>query len=295
MWTKHQPIGTLHLVPFERIHRAGPPPKQLARLSRWLFHRLHSQRCMEANIFCRWNATFHDSVLDTTCQLLAYLLLLLLTKPLTLAWTSKHMSAAMDQQDFSIPEDDLDRMRPLLWTSVICSAFSNINILLLPSVPRRARMGVGMIVVLLTFSASVAHLRSFWRSSVDRRMVEHDRSFSNQIMRLLATKAYERDEDNYFGKNRMSQHEVEMGQLKSLRTRVKNNRERHRTGIKLWRYTNIGSTRLHVVYGLYSLNGGETSCCGGHLYVAWILWFHVSHMYIWSDSYSNVVSGARRM
>lgn len=142
------------------------------------------------------------------------------------------MSAAMDQQDFSIPEDDLDRMRPLLWTSVICSAFSNINILLLPSVPRRARMGVGMIVVLLTFSASVAHLRSFWRSSVDRRMMEHDRSFSNQIMRLLATKADERGEDDYFGKNSMIQHELETGQLKGLRTRLKNNRERHRTGIK---------------------------------------------------------------
>lgn len=67
-----------------------------------------------------------------------------------------------------------------LWTSAICTAFSSINLLLLPPFPPRARIGLGVIVVLLTFSASAAHLRSFWRNGTDRRME------SNHIMRLLA-------------------------------------------------------------------------------------------------------------
>ena len=58
----------------------------------------------------------------------------------------------------------------MLWTSAICAAFSNINLMLLPPVPPRARFALGIVVVLLTFSASAAHLRSFLRSGgFDRR------------------------------------------------------------------------------------------------------------------------------
>ena len=83
-------------------------------------------------------------------------------------------------EDERVPHRNMLLPASFLWTSAICTAFSSINLLLLPPFPPRARIGVGVMVVLLTFSASAAHLRSFWKNGTDRRME------SDHIMRHLA-------------------------------------------------------------------------------------------------------------
>jgi hypothetical protein len=123
----------------------------------------------------------------------------------------------MDQEQREALQEERDSPLPLLWTSILCGAFSNINILLLPPFPPRARIGLGVMVVLLTFSASAAHLRSYWRSGVDRRMVVREGA-SIHIMRLLMAQ----DEDLTMI--------PQVGESRGLRTRVKSRRELWRDG-----------------------------------------------------------------
>jgi hypothetical protein len=119
----------------------------------------------------------------------------------------------MDQEQREPLLEEHDSPLPLLWTSILCGAFSNIHNLLLPPFLPRARIGLGVMVVLLTFLASAAHLRSFWRSGVDRRMVVREGA-SIHIMRLLMD---QEEQDSTIT--------PQVRESRGLRTRVKRHRE----------------------------------------------------------------------